>query len=222
MASLIVFDLDDTLYLERDFVRSGFVAVDGWVGDRLGVRGFFERAWALFEAGHRGDIFDRALHELAVPVRPELVQALVATYRGHTPSITLAPDAEQALAALCPRRRTSLLTDGPGRTQAGKVAALGLGERLRPIVYTDELGSGMGKPHPDGFLRIQRELAVPSREIVYVADNPGKDFVAPRRLGWKTVRVRRPQGLYARVSAEPGQEADRTVTSLSELDLAEL
>jgi putative hydrolase of the HAD superfamily len=222
MASVIVFDLDDTLYLEIDFVRSGFAAVDRWVNDRFAILGFFDRAWALFEAGRRGDVFDRALLELGIPVSPGLVRHLVDIYRGHAPSIQLAPDAEETLDALCHRRSAALLTDGFGTTQARKVAALGLTGRLRPIIYTDELGSDMQKPHPQGFLAIQKEFGLGAREFVYVADNPAKDFVGPRGLGWKTVRVRRPEGQYAQLSVEPAQEADNTVTSLRELDLAEL
>ena len=71
------------------------------------------------------------------------------------------------------------------------------------------------KPHPRGFLTIQDEFDLPAREFVYVADNPGKDFVGPRSLGWKTVRVRRPEGQYAHLSVEPAQDADSTVTSLT-------
>ena len=100
--------------------------------------------------------------------------------------------------------------------------ALGLAERLRPIIYTDELGNGMQKPHPQGFLAIQNEFGLPARNFVYVADNPSKDFIGPRALGWKTVRVRRPEGQYAHLSVEPAQDADKTVTSLRELDLGEL
>jgi putative hydrolase of the HAD superfamily len=222
MASVIVFDLDDTLYLERDFVRSGFAAVDKWINDRFDISGFFDRAWALFETGRRGDIFDRALVDLEIRASSGLVQHLVRIYRGHAPSITLAPDAEEALTALCDRCGAALLTDGYGTTQARKVAALGLSTRLRPVIYTDELGSGMQKPHPKGFLAIQKEFGLASGEFVYVADNPSKDFIGPRALGWKTVRVRRPEGQYSHLSVEPARDADSTVTSLRELDLAEL
>ena len=44
MASVIVFDLDDTLYLERDFVRSGFAAVDRWVSDRFAISGLLRQS----------------------------------------------------------------------------------------------------------------------------------------------------------------------------------
>ena len=54
---LFVFDLDDTLYPERDFVRSGFLAVDEQVRARLGREGFLKTARARFERGERGKIF---------------------------------------------------------------------------------------------------------------------------------------------------------------------
>jgi putative hydrolase of the HAD superfamily len=39
---LIVFDLDDTLYLERDFARSGFEAAGAWLYRQAGVPGLAE------------------------------------------------------------------------------------------------------------------------------------------------------------------------------------
>ena len=48
-AMLFVLDLDDTLYLEWDYVRSGFLAVDRWLSHHLGLKCFFESACELFE-----------------------------------------------------------------------------------------------------------------------------------------------------------------------------
>ncbi len=51
-----------------------------------------------------------------------------------------------------------------------------------------------------------------------MADNPAKDFVAPHRLGWRTVRVRRAGGLHAE---EPsGADVDVEIAGLGELDTA--
>jgi len=222
MATAIVFDLDDTLYLERDFVRSGFTAVDTWIRERFAISGFLERAWLLFERGRRRDIFDQVLPMLAIRPSPDLIDQLVRIYRGHAPAIRLAADAEESLSALRPRCRCALVTDGPRAPPARKVQALGLINRLQPVIYTDAFGRGMAKPHPCGFLAVQDELGLPACEFVYIADNPAKDFIAPRRLGWKTIRVRRPEGLYTQLCAEPDMEADQTITSLRELDFAEL
>lgn len=37
---LVIFDLDDTLFLERDFVRSGFAAVGRWMARTIGISNF--------------------------------------------------------------------------------------------------------------------------------------------------------------------------------------
>ncbi|MDB5525364.1 MAG: putative hydrolase of the superfamily, partial [Rhizobium sp.] len=35
--AVLVFDLDDTLYLERDFARSGFRATGDWLKNTMGI-----------------------------------------------------------------------------------------------------------------------------------------------------------------------------------------
>ena len=56
---------------------------------------------------------------------------------------------------------------------------------------------------PDGF--------------VYVADNPRKDFIAPRALGWRTVRIRRRGGEHVAYGAAAAEAAEREVELLTEL-----
>ena len=33
-------------------------------------------------------------------------------------------------------------------------------------------------------------------EYIYISDNPKKDFIAPKKLGWKTLRYKNPNGIY--------------------------
>ena len=42
----------------------------------------------------------------------------------------------------------------------------------------------------------------------YLGDNPRKDFTAPRRLGWRTARVRRAEGEHASVAGSGGAEVE--------------
>ncbi len=216
--TVVVFDLDDTLYLERDFVRSGFRAVDRWLASEHAALGLFEIAWRLFEAGERGRIFDQALPHLGVAAEPPLIQRLVAVYRDHEPEIALLPEAADLLAWLRGRCPLALLTDGDEATQRRKVRALGLEDYCRPIVYTDALGRAHWKPSPKGFLSIQRRFGLPPERFVYVGDNPARDFRAARTLGWRTVRIRHPGGRHAGASAASAlDEADRTITRLADL-----
>jgi putative hydrolase of the HAD superfamily len=190
----VVFDIDDTLYLERDYVKSGFEAVGCWAAKQLEIDGFAERCWNSFLEGSRRSIFDEVLAGLGKEPTVELVSDMVDVYRTHAPAIALAGDAAEALKAISGTASISVISDGPVASQSRKVDALGLRSLAAPIVLTGLLGAEFGKPHPRGFERV--EQCIPAGIYLYVADNPLKDFAAPKRLGWVTVRVRRAGGLH--------------------------
>jgi len=189
-----VFDIDDTLYLERDYVRSGFETVGHWAAKWIHIEDFGERCWRRFATGRRKSIFDEVLCESGRMANPELISALVEVYRTHTPSITLAPDASEALEVISRIASIAVISDGPVSSQSRKAEALGLGSFAEPIILTEVLGGEFRKPHPRAFQQI--EQCRPANVYVYIADNPLKDFAAPKQLGWMTVRVRRPDGLH--------------------------
>jgi putative hydrolase of the HAD superfamily len=217
-SSVVVLDLDDTLYLERDYVASGFAAVGAWAGAHLGLPNFAERAHRLFDQGRRGDVFDRALSEAGVEPTPELIARLVALYRAHRPAIRLLPDAEAFLDRPRRGRAVALLTDGPLAAQRNKIAALGLRRRaVRPLICTDVWGRACWKPSRLGFERIQARFALPAHRFLYVADNPAKDFLAPRAMGWRTVQIVRAGAVHGAQAVDAAHAADETVTSLTEL-----
>jgi putative hydrolase of the HAD superfamily len=216
----VVFDLDDTLYLERDYVRSGFQHVAGLVatsGEEMHELAAW--LWRAFEDGVRGDTFDRliATHpELAGRVTPA---ELVAAYRGHPPSISLLPGVTDLLGHLRARsQRLGVLSDGPLASQHQKAEALRLEEWFDPILFTGSRPEGFAKPGVLGFEWIASRWRLPNAELAYVADNPLKDFVGPRRLGWLTVRLRIPQQL--RFALEPvgdGDQADVEIADAASL-----
>ena len=201
---LLVLDLDDTLFLERDYVRSGFAAAGAWARAELGVPDLAERAWAAFEAGARRTVFDEVLRACGVRADAGLVRRLVDVYRTHAPALALLPDARALLDAAAARGLALAgVTDGPAASQRAKARALGLERWLAPLLFTAELGEGLGKPHPHAFALAQQAHGVAAARCAYVADNPAKDFRAPHALGWRTVRVRRAGGLHAGVPSGP-------------------
>ncbi|ADI15540.1 HAD family hydrolase [Truepera radiovictrix] len=192
----IAFDLDDTLYLERDYVKSGFRAVAAHVaaGDRALEERAFGILWQDFVQGVRGRAFNRLLAAL-----PELegrcsITELVACYREHTPAITFLPGVEAALCELRARgARLAVISDGPLVSQAAKAAALGVARYADPVILTDAWGQRYWKPHARAFEAVAEAFALPPERLVYVGDNPEKDFHAPARLGWRSVRLRLPE-----------------------------
>lgn len=215
---VIVLDLDDTLYLERDFCRSGFIAAGLWLQERHNRPGLARIAMTLLDEGHRGNIFDLALPQVGLPPTPKLVQALVDIYRNHEPKISLAPDATSLLSAPIADCAFALLSDGSLHVQKRKIAALRLCEySVHPVVCTDAFGRAFWKPHPRGYEYIERAFGLPGDRFVYVADNPAKDFVVPRARGWRSVQIRRAHQLHARLPPAKNGDADVVIESFEEL-----
>ena len=213
----VVFDMDDTLFPEREYVLGGFKAVDAWLAARHGISGFHARAGQLFAAGRRGRIFDEALAELGRPEGAKWVPEMLAVYRGHQPAIALTEDTIEILEWTEQRFQLALISDGYLDVQRGKAGALGLSRWIPCQVFSDEWGREAWKPSERPFREVMARLIGEPAGYVYVADNPRKDFIAPRRLGWKTVRFRRTGGEHADYEAQPGEAADRDIASLREL-----
>jgi putative hydrolase of the HAD superfamily len=200
MAVAVVFDLDDTLYPEVDFVRSGFRSVAEWCRKEMGVDGFAETAWRLFSQGRRGDIFDAALSALGRAPAKDVITQLVTLYRTHAAQITLLPDSVRCLQQLRGRYKLGLITDGPAEMQWNKIRCLGLADSFDEIIVTSDLGDGFAKPHPRAFMEMEKRFQAAGSDLFYVADNPAKDFTVPARLGWRTIRILREQGLHRKAA----------------------
>ncbi len=226
----VVFDLDDTLYPEREYAWSGFRAVAGAFKEELDdPDDTVADLQRLFDSEHRARVFDALLHEWFGEVDHSLVTRMVEVYRQHPPIITPYADVDAALTRLCSRYKLGLITDGRPEAQWAKIDALQLRPRFDCIIVTGDLKPGsveaatasppsFAKPHRRAFEEMARQLGVPANACTYVADNVSKDFVAPNALGWLTVRIARADGVYCdAVCAEKG-EAQRSIKSLDELD----
>jgi putative hydrolase of the HAD superfamily len=214
----LVFDIDDTLILERDYVRSGFEAAGLYAKYEYDIGGLSTTCWSLFQAGVRGDTFDRALAVLEVTPPPGLVSELIAIYRAHRPDVELLDDAAACLARWRDRAFLGIVTDGSAISQRAKIDALELGALVDLVVVTAELGRAYAKPAPGAFALFETASGLSGTDCVYVADNPAKDFGGPHRLGWRTVRIRRPESLHADVPNS--RDVDVEITSLAGLDEA--
>lgn len=215
-AKVIVFDLDDTLYLERDFAESGFRAVARHFGERVGGPRFASVCRELLAKGARGNIFDLALTRCEVEPAPDLIAELVTYFRTHPPDIAFCADALRFFRR-APDMLTGLITDGPRETQLTKISALGLDEMIDHIVVTGEWAKEFSKPHPRAFELIERLTSSSKHDLVYIADNAAKDFIAPRQMGWQTVQIVRPWRIHKGLPSTPGEAPDHVITTFDEL-----
>ena len=210
---IVVFDLDDTLYLERDYVKSGFAAVGRLVREEYCVPGFGDYCWKRWQEGYRDEVFQDAIQSHFLNMETT-VEQLVDCYHNHTPDIKLCPDVPDVLDWIQKELiGTALITDGRQATQALKTKALDL--CLGCTVFTGDIFRSLGidcsKPEHHGFRAVEGWAGSSEGSgYVYIADNPAKDFIAPHERGWKTIRIRREGGLHQSVPSPNYLDAEWT------------
>lgn len=212
---ILVFDMDDTLYDEATYVRSGFMAVARSLAPILGksAKHLHEEMIVLSEQIGRGKVFDSLLERHGKLSR-RLVRECLSSYRRHKPEIHLHQAGKDCLSRF---RHLPLyvVTDGNKTAQASKVRALDLASKVKKVFITHRYGLHHSKPSPHCFQIIQKLEDVPTSQILYIGDNPSKDFVGIRPLGFQTLRVL--TGPYSFAKAPPGYDAVFKVKSLNEL-----
>ncbi|MBN1437401.1 MAG: HAD family hydrolase [Sedimentisphaerales bacterium] len=221
MIKAIIFDLDDTLYPELEYVKSGFRAIAGRLAGSEGdADEVYEMLWAAFEEGPRDRVFNRVLRRLGQEDDRQVIAELVGQYRCHRPCLRLDDGVRELLERLRGRYKLGLISDGYMPGQRLKVEALGLEGFFDRIIYTEELGRAYWKPATRAFELMAEALGVEPGECVYVADNPAKDFAGPNGLGWQTVQVKRADGVHdGRVEdLAEGYAAKIVVEDLGELE----
>ena len=212
---LIVFDMDDTLYPEVQYAESGLGHVGKALEDTYKKTGIASHMLTSLRAGTRGTIFNEALAHFGLP--ESLVPELVESYRSHAPNITLFEGAGTILTRLRQHAYLALITDGPVVCQEAKICALGLRDHFDLLFCTYQWGAEYGKPHPRAFEAAQAHFSMSAEHCWYIADNPSKDFLAPNRLGWNTIRVEHVERLNPTSAPSEAHEAQAVVETLDDV-----
>lgn len=178
---VVVFDLDDTLYKEEDYLLSAYREIAGMVESRYGVRSdVYETMLRWRQEG--GNVFRQLLDTFRLELTME---DLLTIYRSHEPAIRTDEMTRKLLDRLSQRAVLGIITDGRSVTQRHKVAALDLLAYMdeRDVLVSEDIG--YEKPSEEPFRLFMARY--PGSAYYYIGDNPAKDFVAPNRLGWTTV-----------------------------------
>ena len=176
----IVFDLDDTLYKEIDFVKSAYIYVCKYIRSRFGIDFFSQIQECIDDGINFYDYIISKLHHK----HNFSIEKYLELYRFHYPKLSLSTDTSEFLNNISERKiGFSIITDGRSISQNNKIKALGLSHLAQNIIISEE--TGYEKPHVNNFKIIEK--VYPDKKLLYVADNTSKDFLAPNTLKWDTV-----------------------------------
>ncbi|MEM5875592.1 MAG: HAD family hydrolase [Candidatus Aenigmatarchaeota archaeon] len=212
---IIVLDLDDTLYNELDFVKSGFKAVSEYLYKKFSInkRKSFLFMMKKLRTEGRGRIFDDLLKKYGIYTKKE-VRKCINIYRNHKPRIFLYPEAREFLKKF-KKYPLYIVTDGNKVAQQNKIKALKLDKKIKFCYITSHYGEKGAKPSPYCFLKICKKEKVLPKNVVYIADNPYKDFIEIKKLGFKTIRILK--GPYKDLILPDEFEAEYKFKSLADI-----
>lgn len=200
---VVAFDLDDTLFRERDFCRSGF----RFLCDRSGYhvleiedyppkadldRLVSDMDKALAARLNPFDLFDSFFKSLAESHGLEWeIGKHISAYRSHKPyTLNPADGVADTLERLARAGiKMALITDGRSITQRNKIEALGLNRFFAPemILISEETGHEKSDSK-EMFATVVRFFPEASK-FFYVGNNPRKDFYFPNLMGWTSICV---------------------------------
>ena len=212
---IIVFDLDEVLYDEKTYVISGFRTVSEFLekDEAIPKKIIFEYLKRRLK-NCRERIFNDLLDNFRIYSQKNLKKC-ISVYRTHTPKIKLYSDAKDCLKRL-KNYPLYIVTDGNKIVQKNKIKALNLENHVKKTILTSNYGLRNSKPSTFCFQKICDMEKTSPTNLVYIGDDPHKDFVGLKREGFKTIRLFKGRFKNERLSKE--FEADYKIKSLKEIN----
>ena len=219
MLKVVIFDLDDTLISEYEYIKSGYMHIASYLENK-GIdeaKNIYNRLISLFDESTK-EVFNRLYDYYQVSYQREDILELVREYRNHRPNIRWYDDVLPTLEKLRNKEiKLGMITDGYKVTQRQKIDVLGANELFDKIVVTDDLGQEFWKPNPRAYEMLKQYFDVEWDEIIYIGDNPKKDFYIKQLYPIKTARIVRNKGVYDDESYLEDIKEDIKIKTLNEL-----
>jgi putative hydrolase of the HAD superfamily len=211
---ILIFDLDDTLYPEIEYVRSGFLVVANELNHlfKWPVTESFNFMLKTLDEKGRGAVFNDLLYYHG-KLSKKNVKHCINKYRYHKPNIYLSTDVKSVIKFFSSNKY--VVTDGHKIVQGNKVEALGISSFFKHVYITHRYGINNSKPSVHCFELIKKREKCEWSEMCYIGDNPNKDFVNLKPLGVNTIRIK--TGIYDSAEIPDHLEADIVISSLNEI-----
>ncbi|MBC6997974.1 HAD family hydrolase [Cytophaga sp. FL35] len=176
--TVIVFDLDDTLYNEISYLQSAYQVIARQLNPN-NCAALYAQMFSLYRSGE--NVFKFLSEQFHVEI-----QELISIYRDHVPNIEPFKGVGTLLKTIKKAEgKIGLITDGRSRTQRNKLEALNIVKYFDKIVISEEIGSE--KPSEANYKAIEK--AFPDCIYYYIGDNIRKDFISPNKLGWESIGI---------------------------------
>ena len=171
----IVFDLDDTIIKEIDYLKSAFQEIAHDLDSNN--KTLFDNMMQWYYSKENVFLNLQKLYKNCS------ILDLKNKYRNHFPNFDSNSQNRELLLELKKEGHfLGVITDGYSITQRNKLKALNIENIFDLIIISEEFGSE--KPTEANYVVFDQ---FNTKEKIYIGDNTVKDFITPNRLGWTTI-----------------------------------
>ena len=214
----VIFDLDNVLYDEKDYLYAAFNKIAAYLSERCSIsqEKIFEKLVTDFQ--NKTSMYPRLFNDLIADcgLDQKLISEILTLFSSIKPDLKLYSGSEDLFLNLKKQNiKLGLVTNGSVKTQKNKVKLLNVERFFDSIIYAREVGAGKEKPDPEAYKLILADLGAKPEEAMCVGDNPFTDFLGAKKLGIKTVRLQ--SGEFKNVNLSQEYEADITVKTFSQI-----
>lgn len=213
----VIFDLDNVLYDETDYIFSAYKEIAGYLSKYHGLEES-EIFTTLKDKFYRnGSMYPRLFNDLLNDLDLDyLLPEILHIFSTVHPKIKLYDGVDSLLSRLKKKYKLGLLTNGMVETQKNKIKLLNIEHLFDDVLCARELGSNNEKPNTLPYIVLLDRLSIKPENAMCIGDNPYLDFVGAKKIGILTARVL--TGEFKEVIVDEKDDADITINELGELE----
>lgn len=179
--TFFVFDLDDTLYSEIDYLKSAFKYIASSIEPESFTQ-LYDEMFSIYKSG--GNTFEYIIKNFKK--KNYTKEYLLNLYRSHFPQIELKEGVLEMLDKIKEKKgKIGIITNGRSITQRNKIKSLGLEPFIDITIISEEIG--FEKPNEMVYKDFLKMNSI--YQFYYFGDNLTNDFITPRSQGWCCVGV---------------------------------
>mgnify|MGYP001237096554 FL=1 len=211
----IIFDLDDTLFDEKKFRVMNIKKILSFfllrkINSNYKINKFIKFNY-LQSKIYNNSYLTNLSKKLSIKVKKNDILELF----NSTPKEKYVSQEDILLLKLLKKKKIKigLITDGNYIRQFNKIYDAGIIKLFDKIIINSS--EKKKKPNKLSFKKMLSYYNVNPNQALYVGDNPNKDFLGPKSLGIKTIRVFK--GKYKHLKKNKFFEADKKINKLTDL-----
>jgi len=183
----VIFDLDDTLYPENEYVVSAYREISNIVAKDFNQDSneIFHKLMSFRKEHGDSNVLQRLMGYLGKPHSVSYIHdVLVPAYRNCECNLNLLKDAKELLEILEGKVLLGIITNGGSYTQRNKIRLLNIENKFDSIIITGEhFTKEFWKPDSKPFELCINQLNINPSKGIYVGNNPRFDVNGAHKVG---------------------------------------